>query len=152
MQVEDLAPEVRAAGDLDDAAAAQPVIARVGIGLEEAAKAGEMGQRVRSGAVWREAIPDRARCRAAGRLIVGRVHPQPPGSGFALAGVEHRHGRVVGMDLVGLEHFVADAADDGGEECRSLSGPARQRRAVDVEPLRGHHLGLAVKRQMVVEL
>jgi len=40
----------------------------------------------------------------------------------------------------------------GVEECRSLSGPTRQRRAVDVEPLRGHHLGLAVQRQMVVEL
>ena len=45
-----------------------------------------------------------------------------------------------------------DARGDGGEECRGLSGPARPRRTVDVEPLRGHHLCLAVERQMVVEL
>ena len=140
------------AGDLGDAAAVEPVVSGIGIGLEKAAKAGKMGQRMRGGAVGREAIPGCTRCRAAGCPVVGRVDPQPPGRGLAPAGVEHRHGRVIGMDLIGLEQLVTDAADDGVEECCGLSGPARQRRAVDVEPLRRHHLGLAVQRQMMVEL
>ena len=132
VQIEDLAPEMRPAGDLGHAAAVQSIITDIGISLKETAKAGEMGQRVRGGSVGREAIPGRARCRAAGRPVVGRIDPQPPGRGLAPAGVEYRHRRVVGVNLVGLEHFVADAADDGVEEPGSLSGPARQRRAVDV--------------------
>lgn len=45
-----------------------------------------------------------------------------------------------------------DMADDGAEERCGLSGPAGPRRAVDVEPLHGHHLRPAVERQMVAEL
>ncbi len=63
--VKNLALEMHPAGDLGDAAAVQPVIARVGIGLEEAAKAGEMGHWMRGGAIRREAVPGRKRRRAA---------------------------------------------------------------------------------------
>ena len=75
MQVEDFAPEMRPASNLGHAAPIQPVIAGIGIGLEEAAKAGEMRQRVRGGAVGREAIPGRARRRAARGAVVGRIYP-----------------------------------------------------------------------------
>ncbi len=170
VQVEDLAPEVRPACDLGNTTPVEPVIAGIGVGLTETAKACEMGQGMCSGAVGCEAIPGRARRGAAGRPVVdrvplrlpsndaahrrnllGRLRPQPPGCRLAATGVEHRHRRVVGVDLVGLEHLVTDAADDGVEKRCGLPGPAGQRRAVDVERLRGHHPDLAVQRQMVVE-
>lgn|GEM_PF-3824627 len=56
------------------------------------------------------------------------------------------------MQLAGLQPFLADAADDGREQAGGLAGPTRERRAVDVDTLRRHHLGLAVERQMMVEL
>jgi hypothetical protein len=75
VQIEDPAPEMRPARNLGDADAVQPVIARIGIRLEKAAKAGEMRHQVRSRAVWGEAIPGRTRCRAAGRPVVCGIHP-----------------------------------------------------------------------------
>jgi hypothetical protein len=56
------------------------------------------------------------------------------------------------MDLVAFQHFLADAADDGIKQRGCLTDPARQRRAVDIQALGGHHLGLPIKRQMIVEL
>lgn len=135
-----------------NAASIQAVIAGIGIRLEEAAKAGEMRLWMSTGAVGREAVPRRGRRRAAGSAVVGRIDPQSPGRGLATAGVEHRHRRVVGVDLVGLEHRVADAADDRVEQRRGLPGPAGERGAVDAGALRRHHLRLAVQRQVVVEL
>lgn len=56
------------------------------------------------------------------------------------------------MDLGGGEANLADAVGDGLEQCCSLAGPARERRAVDLDPLGRHHLGLAIERQVVIEL
>ena len=56
------------------------------------------------------------------------------------------------MDLARLEAFLADPLDDRIEQVRRLARPAGEGRAVDLETLRGRHLGLAVKRQVVIEL
>jgi hypothetical protein len=56
------------------------------------------------------------------------------------------------VDLRSGEPDFANAADDRIEQHRRLTDPARQRRAIDVDALRGHHLGLAVKREVMIEL
>lgn len=72
--------------------------------------------------------------------------------GLALARHQHRHGRIIGVDLAGAEPDLPNAADDGIEQTGSLSRPTRQCRAVKLETLGGHHLGLAIERQMMIEL
>src|SRR3546814_5417522 len=56
------------------------------------------------------------------------------------------------MDLRGGQADLADATDDRVEQHGCLPDPPCQRRAVDLDALRSHYLGLAVKRQMMVEL
>ena len=75
VQVEHLATEVGPARHLGRAAPVKAVIPGIGVSLEKAAEAGEMRQRVCSGAVGREAIPCRAQRRAARRPVVGCVNP-----------------------------------------------------------------------------
>src|SRR3546814_2089503 len=60
--------------------------------------------------------------------------------------------RVVGVELGGLQSFLADAAHDGIEQMRGLAGPAGEGRTIDVDALRRHHLCLAIEGQMVIEL
>jgi len=62
MDVENLAREMRPAGDLDDAPGLVGlVISGIGIGLEMAGEAGKFGLRVCAGAIGREPIPDERR-------------------------------------------------------------------------------------------
>jgi hypothetical protein len=75
VQVEYLAPEMGPARGLGDAASIERVVTGIGVGLEEASKSGEMGLRMRTGAVGREAIPRRRRGRVAGGVVVDRIDP-----------------------------------------------------------------------------
>jgi len=56
------------------------------------------------------------------------------------------------VELGCLQALLADAGNDRIEQRRGLSGPACQGRSVDIDTLRGHHLGLAIERQMMIEL
>jgi hypothetical protein len=84
--------------------------------------------------------------------IVDDIGPTPAGRALAAAGSEHLHRRIVGVDLGGPQTLLADARDDRIEQVRGLARPPGKGRAVDIDPLRGHHLGLAVRRQVVIEL
>jgi len=75
VQVEHLAPEMGPARDLGDAASIEPVVTGISVGLEEASKSGEMGLRMCTDAVGREAIPCRRRGRAARGAVVDRIDP-----------------------------------------------------------------------------
>lgn len=60
------------------------------------------------------------------------------------------------MDLRCLQSFLSDARNDRVEQGCGLPRPTGERRTVDIDPPttfgRRHHLGLAVERQMMVEL
>ena len=56
------------------------------------------------------------------------------------------------MDLGCLQPFLANARYDGVEQLRGLSCPACQGRPIDIESLCRHHLGLPVKREVMIEL
>ena len=56
------------------------------------------------------------------------------------------------MDLRGGQADLPNATDDRIEQRSGLARPTGEGRTVDIDPLGGHHLGLAVKRQVVIEL
>ena len=55
------------------------------------------------------------------------------------------------MDLGGFQALVTDALHDRIEQRGCLTRRPRERRAVDINALCRHHLGLAIERQVVVE-
>ena len=56
------------------------------------------------------------------------------------------------MELGRRQPLLADAGNDRIEQRRGLAGPARQSGAINIDALRRHHLGLAIKRQVMIEL
>ena len=56
------------------------------------------------------------------------------------------------MELGRRQPLFADAGNDRIEQCRCLSGPTCKGGSVDIDTLRGHHLGLAIERQVMIEL
>jgi hypothetical protein len=50
------------------------------------------------------------------------------------------------MELGRLQPFFADTGNDRIKRRRSLAGPTSKGRSVDIDALRGQHLGLAIGR------
>lgn len=100
MNVEYLAPEMCPAGDFGDAVGVvELVIASIAIGLQIAGETGQLASGMRAGAVGGELIPDQwRRGRTRGAIIDG-VGPEPASRCLATSWIEHRHRRIVGVDL-----------------------------------------------------
>ena len=153
MDIEDLAPEVCPAGDLGDpAAGVKLVVTGIGVSLQEPGVAGQMLLWMSAGAVGGELVPDQRRCRGARGAIINGIDLEPAGGGAAAAGIKHRHRGIVGVEIGGRQPLFADAGNNWIEQLCGLAGPACQGRSVDIDALGGHHLGLAIERQMVIEL
>jgi len=108
--------------------------------------------RVDAAAVGGEAIPSQRGRGCTSGTIIDDIGPEPHLDGFALAGHQHRHGRVIDVDLAGLDPFFPDTTDDRVKQMCGLCCPACQRRSVDIEALCRHHLGLAIEGEMMIEL
>src|SRR3546814_1074609 len=91
-------------------------------------------------AIGGEPIPGERRGGGARCAVINDIGPEPRHRCPALAGHEHRHRRVVGVELGGLQSFLTDTADDRIEQMRGLARPSGEGRAVDVDALRRHHL------------
>src|SRR3546814_10014527 len=76
--------------------------------------------RMDAAAIGGEPIPGERRGGGARRAIIDHIGPEPRLCGAALAGHEHRHRRVVGVELGGLQSFLADAADRSEEHTSEL--------------------------------
>ena len=114
--LEYLAPEMRPAGDFADTASGiELLISGIAIGLEQASELLEIGLRMNAAAVRREAVPDQRRSARARCAVVDNVGPEPRLRGLAFTRNQHWHGRIVGMELAGLEALLANAANDGIE-------------------------------------
>ena len=108
-------------------------------------------------AIGGEPIPGERRGNGARRAIIDDIGPQPRLRGAAFAGNEHRHRRVVGVELGGLQPFFADAADDGIEQMRRLTRELEARDEPIVLVLFGDHKpwmgnGSSVYAEMGVDL
>src|SRR3546814_6415155 len=87
-------------------------------------------------AIWREPIPGERRGGGTRCAVIDDISPEPRLRGAALAGHEHRYRRVVGVELGGLQPFLADTADNGIEQMRGLARPAGKGRTIGVDTLR----------------
>src|SRR3546814_1811210 len=89
----------------------------------------ELALRMDAAAIGREPIPGERRSGGTRSTVIDDIGPEPRLRGAALAGHEHRHRRVVGVQLGGLQSFLADPADDGVAQVRGLDRPAGEGRA-----------------------
>ena len=115
LDVVELAPHMRPAGGLADAAGVVEMMeAGVAIGLQGPAEAVQMPARMLALAVRRVGEPDRRRGGIVRRAIVADIRPEPAGLGLAVARSQHRHRSIVGMQLRGGHymptHFIDQRA------------------------------------------
>jgi len=92
------------------------------------------------------------RCFATERSVVADIDPQPSGLRPTKPGSQHRDSRIVAVDFLAGEDVPPDPRDHRVEQPSRLSDPIGQRGAVEVEPLAGVNLALAIERQMVAVL
>ena len=117
MKVVELAPHVRPAGRFEDVAVdVELVEARIAVGLQHALEALQMRLHALTLAVGRIAKQHRRRIGAAARPVIAHVRPQPSGARLAASRIEHRHRRVVGVQLLGRHHVAAERVD---QRCRA---------------------------------
>ena len=110
----------------------------------------QMRLRMLALAIRRVAKPHRRWIAAARRPVIAHIGPQPPGLGLAASRIEHRHRRVVGVQLVGRQHVAARAHRPAA--ATSARCPATQSARVERSsstPSRAIDLRLPVQRQMI---
>ncbi len=85
-------------------------------------------------------------------LFVAKIDPEPAFFRLAIAGGEHRHGRVIGVNDAACHNVTADPLRERFNQPGGLANPSRQRCPVEVNAVAGINLSLTVKRQVIAEL
>src|SRR3546814_3996792 len=134
---------------LEAVAVLELVVSGITVGLEKAGERRDLALRMDAAAIGGEPIPGERRGGGARRAIIDHIGPEPRLCGAALAGHEHRHRRVVGVELGGLQSFLADAADDGIEQMPGRAPPAGEGRPHASDTTCRPHRCPAFGRQMV---
>ncbi len=107
-QFEELAPDMgHARCFLDGAAFIELVEARVGVGLQDAAKVRQMALRMLALAIRRVGEPNGGGSGIARWPAIAHIGPEPCGLRPSMTGGKHRKGRVVAMQLVGAHPIAA---------------------------------------------
>ena len=100
-------------------------------------------------AVGRIDIDDARRIGSAPGSLIAGIGPELPGFRSAASRIQHRGGRLVGEEFArGLEALQQPGVQ-GLEQPRRAAGPVGQGRAVQIDPLAGVDLSLAVERQVI---
>ncbi len=149
VHVMELATHMRPAGDLDDPVAVEPVIAGVAVRLQEAPERPKMILGPLALAIGRVAEQHRSGRTVAGGAVVAHVYPQPTSAGLAMARRQHRHGRVVGMQLARLQRLLRQRLDQRLQQGACAADPVRQGRALQLNAFTGVDRALPVQRQMI---
>src|ERR1700739_1429782 len=116
--------------------------ARISISLQGPGEVLQMLPRMFSSAVLWISKPDRRCSLPARRPVVAYIGPEPSGLGLAVAGREHGHRRIVGMELAAGEDMLADGLKQRAEQITSCTDPAGHGRARDIHSLTGIDLRL----------
>jgi len=145
---------MRPAGDLD-----QPRLTRCGFGFVEGVEPGvavcveeaPAGPKQRLGVlappVGRVAVEGcRWRPRSPGPLVADQ-RPESAGLGLAAARIEHRHGRVIGVQGPAGPGMAADLLGQGLQQHAQPADPVGQGRAVEIDTGAFVDLALAIERQ-----
>ena len=84
--------------------------------------------------------------------VIHRVAPQPPGLGFAPAGIEHRQGGVVGEDFFLRGDMGQHPLIERPQPPAGPTHPVAEGRAIEQDTLALEDLRLAIQRQVIREL
>ena len=135
MDVVELAPGMCPAGCFIYMVAIQMMKARIGIGLQGSGEVLQMLSRMFSSAVFRIGEPDRRGGLLARRPVVAYIGPEPASLGLAVAGREHGHRRIVGMELAAGKDMLADGVNQRAEQITGCAHPAGHGRTRDLHSL-----------------
>lgn len=100
------------------------VISGIAVSLEQTGEWPEIALRMDAAAIGSEPIPGERWRVGARSAVIDDIGPEPRLRDPALAGHEHRHRCAVGVELGGLQPFLADTADDRVEQMRGPACPA----------------------------
>src|SRR5829696_1474019 len=128
----------------------RPVVAAVGIGLEDAAEAVKVTLRVRTGAVARRIVEGRRRRPAAKGPIVSDIGPNAPRHGLALG--QDRHRGVVAVQALSRQDVSLDQPVQRSQGRRAGPDLIGARRDAEVDALPPIALALPVQGLMLSEL
>jgi hypothetical protein len=127
----------------------QPVIAGIGVGLQDAGKSVKMPIWMLLPTIPRSVIECSRRRSAAERAIVADIGPDVAGDSLALG--QDWHGSVVAMEPLGGQHMRFDQGMQRGKRRRAGSDLVRQRRHAEVDAFSGEAVALPVQRLVLSE-
>jgi hypothetical protein len=109
----------------------------------------EVRSRTFSFAVRRIHIDRGRRLRPAPRSLLAGIDRQPSCLGAPSAWIEHRHGRVIGEQMVGREHVPGKTLAQRLEPPAGPADPSSQRRTCKIDSVAGEDLRLPIQRRVV---
>src|SRR5665213_2997502 len=124
MDLVELAPGVRPAGDSDDHPTFVDMLeAGIGISLERTPVELKVLARMFSLAVWREGEPHGGCSCIARWPVIADISPEPSGLRLAVARREHRDRRVVGVQLAGGHNMIANSFNQWRQQFAGCAHP-----------------------------
>src|SRR5690348_9418106 len=136
----ELPSRVRPAGHLIYMVTVEVMKTCVAVGLESTPELLQMQAGMFTLAICGVGEPHRRRCLFAGWSVVPHISPQSAGLGLAVAGGEHWHRSIVGVQLAAGEHVLLNGVYQRTEQVARSSHPAGQRGARYLNPLAGINL------------
>lgn len=123
--------------------------ARIAVGMQHAGESGQMLPGMQSLAIRTEEVADGRWDHVTPRTTVANIGPQSAGPCLALAGLQHRDGRVVTMKSMASKHMLAKLHQQRLQQCAGLADPVGHGRAGKIDAFPRVNLGLAVERQVI---
>src|ERR1700738_614668 len=120
--------------------------------LQDAFELGQMPLRMFSLAIWRIGEPHGRRGLISRRPVVANIRPEAAGLGLTSSWRKHRHRRIVPVQLLCVEHVATQNLSYRCKQRRSLTDPAGQDGAFQLNPFACEDLRLTVQRSVVGEL
>ena len=150
---EELAPRVRPTGSEHDVALGrQPLEPGIAIDVKHALEPREVRLRPFSLAVWSVDKDSSRRIRPAPASLLAGIDPQPPRLRATAPRIEHRNRRVVGEQIIGDEHLIAEPAVQRFQPPGRAADPAGERRALQIDAMPGEDFRLPVEGQVIAVL
>src|SRR5215472_2000802 len=137
MDLVELAPGMGPAGCLIDLVAIKMMKTGIGVRLQGTVEALQVLTWMFAPAILRVSKPDRRSSLFPGRPVIAHIGPQTTGLSLAASGREHRHGRIVSVQLAACKHVLADGVHQRAEQIAGRTHPAGQRGTRDLYPLAG---------------
>ena len=109
----------------------------------------EMRSRTFSFAVRRIQIDRGRRLRPAPCSLLAGVDPKPSRLSAPSTWIEHRHGRVIGEQMIRSEHVSCKAFVQRLEPPAGAADPSGERRTRKIDPMAGEDLRLPIQRRVI---